>query len=103
MFLMVKFGFRNEIYGLDSVIYGNAWSYTAGISYVRHIRLLREFVLPRQHTSLPMDRIYPYLYSGYIYLNAQPCFFRQLLREFDLVPQHPPLLYELFRRDTSAK
>ena len=34
MFLAVIFGFRNEIYGLYSVIYGYVRSYAVGVSYV---------------------------------------------------------------------
>ena len=33
MFLAVIFGFRNEIYGLDSVIYGYVRSYAIGVGY----------------------------------------------------------------------
>ena len=35
MFLAVIFGFRNEIYGLDSFIYGYVQSYAIGVGYVR--------------------------------------------------------------------
>ena len=41
-------------------IYGHIrW---VSVMYV-DIRLLRELVLAPQHTLLPMDRIYPYLYG----------------------------------------
>ena len=46
MFLAVTFGFRNEICGLHSVIYGYVRSYAVGVGYVRSfIGLLREHVL----------------------------------------------------------
>ena len=35
MFLAVIFGYRNEIYGLDSIIYGYVRSYAVGVGYVR--------------------------------------------------------------------
>ena len=55
MFLAVIFGFRNEIYGFDSVIYAYIRSYTVGNGYVGLYRLLREMVHAPQHTLLPMD------------------------------------------------
>ena len=51
MFLAVIFGFRNEIYGLDSVIYGYARSYAIGVGYVRSYTIT-EVACPRSVTYL---------------------------------------------------
>ena len=50
-------------------MYGHIRSVSA-ILYV-HIRLLREFVLAPQHSSLPMDLVYPYLYGEYIWTVSE--------------------------------
>ena len=70
--LAVIFGLINEIYGLDSVIYGYVRSYQ-GVSVMHiHIRLFRVLVQAPQYTSLQMYLIYSHLYGlvyGLVYVR----------------------------------
>ena len=77
MFLAVIFGFRNEIYGFDSVIYGYVRSYTVGVGYVRSYTII-EGVCPRSATHLATN-------GPYISLSVRAG------------------IYGLIRRDTFAK
>ena len=51
MCLAVIFSFRNETYGLNSVIYGNVRSYTVGVGYVHSYT-----IIPR--TNLATNRLF---------------------------------------------
>ena len=64
MFLAVIFVYRNEIYGLDSVIYGYVRSYAIGVGYVRSYTIT-EGACPRSVTHLAKNGpyVYPYLYG----------------------------------------
>ena len=77
MFLAVIFGYRNDIYGLDSVIYGYVRSYAVGVGYVRSYKITEE-ACPRSVTHFA--KIEPY-----ISLSVRPG------------------IYCLIRRDTFAK
>ena len=77
MFLAVLFGFRNEIYGLDSVIYGYVRSYEIGVGYVRSYTIT-EGDCPRSVTHLAKN-------GPYISLSVRAG------------------IYGLIRRDTFAK
>ena len=64
MFLAVILGFKNEIYGLHSVIYGYVRSYAIGAGYVRSYTIT-EGACPRSviHLAKNEPYIYPYLYG----------------------------------------
>ena len=57
MFLAVIFGFKNAIYGLDSVIYGYVRSYAIGVCYVRSYTIT-ERACPRSVTHLAKNGPY---------------------------------------------
>ena len=57
MFLAVIVGFRNEIYGLDPVIYGYVWSYAVGVGYVR-LYMITEGACHRSVTHLAKNGPY---------------------------------------------
>ena len=78
MFLAVIFGCRNDIYGLDSVIYGYVRSYAIGVGYVRSYTIA-EGACPRSVTHLAKNE--PYI----PYISVRPG------------------IYGLNRRDTFAK
>ena len=61
MFLAVIFGYRNEIYGLDSIIYGYVRSYAVGVGYVRSYTIT-EGACPRSVTHLAKNGPYICLY-----------------------------------------
>ena len=64
MFLAVMFGFRNEIYGLDSVICGYVRSYAVGVGYVRSYTITEE-ACPRSVTHFAKN-------EPYISLSVRP-------------------------------
>ena len=63
MFLAVIFGFRNEIYGFDSVIYVYIRSYTVGNGYVGLYTII-EGDGPRSATHLAINGYIPICTTG---------------------------------------
>ena len=61
MFLAVIFGLRNEIYSLDSVIFGYVRSYAIGVGYVRSYTIT-EGACPRSVTHLAKNGPYTSLF-----------------------------------------
>ena len=72
MFLPVIFGFRNEIYGLDLVIYGYVRSNAIGVGYVRSYTIT-EGACPRSVTHVAEN-------GPYISLSVRAGIYGQIRR-----------------------